>query len=420
MIALVDCNNFYASCERLFNPALVGKPIVVLSNNDGCVIARSEEAKEIGVEMGAPAFQWEDFFEKNGVHVFSSNYTLYGSLSHRVMKTLSGFVPEIEVYSIDEAFLNMNDLGYTDLLQLGIRIRKTVRQYIGMPVSIGIAPTKTLAKMANRYAKKNRKSVGIHWAANEELIAEMLAYTEIDHIWGIGRQHASFLKKNGFETAAQFVHASENWVRKHLSVVGLRMLHELKGIPAIAWACQTPAKKNIMTSRSFGKIITEKEDMIEALSNYAALCAEKLREQNSCAKKIYVFVNTNQHRTQDPQLFRSIVLQFPVPTHYTPDIIKFALQGLDIIFQKGYFYHKVGVMVLELVPETVLQASLFDQKDRDKDKQVMKVLDRVNHSMGKETVRFAVQGFEKRYRLRAEHPSQQYTTDIHQILKVKA
>lgn len=198
MIALVDCNNFYASCERLFNPALVGKPIVVLSNNDGCVIARSEEAKAIGVEMGAPAFQWEDFFEKNGVHVFSSNYTLYGSISHRVMKTLSSFVPDIEVYSIDEAFLNMYDLGYADLLQLGIRIRKTVKQYIGMPVSIGIAPTRTLAKMANRYAKNNRKSVGVHWAANKELITEMLAFTEIENIWGIGRQHASFLKKTDF------------------------------------------------------------------------------------------------------------------------------------------------------------------------------------------------------------------------------
>jgi len=420
MIALVDCNNFYASCERLFNPALVGKPIVVLSNNDGCVIARSEEAKEIGVEMGAPAFQWEEFFEKNGVHVFSSNYTLYGSLSHRVMKTLGTFVPEIEVYSIDEAFLNMNDLGYEDLLKLGIKIRKTVKQHIGMPVSIGIAPTKTLAKMANRYAKKNRKSVGVHWAANNELITEMLEFTEIGDIWGIGRQHASFLKKNGFHTAAQFVKASEDWVRKHLTVVGLRMLHELKGIPSIAWEFKTPSKKNIMTSRSFGKIITKKEDMIEALSNYAALCAGKLREQNSCAKKIYVFVNTNQHRTQDKQFYRSIVLEFPVPTNYTPDIIKYAMKGFDIIFKEGYNYHKVGVMVLDLVPETVLQASLFDQKNWEKDKLVMKVLDKVNHSMGKEIVRFAIQGFEKRYKLRAEHKSQHYTTDINQILKVKA
>ncbi len=418
MIALVDCNNFYASCERLFAPKLVGKPIVVLSNNDGCVIARSEEAKDLGVEMGAPAFQWEEFFEKNSVHVFSSNYTLYGSLSHRVMKTLTEFVPELEVYSIDEAFLNMSDFAYIDLLKLGITIRKTIKQHVGIPVSIGIAPTKTLAKMANRYAKKNRKTVGVHWAANDELIQEMLAFTEIGDVWGIGRQYAKFLKQNGFNTAADFVNAPVDWVRQNMTVVGQRMLNELRGIPSVDWEFKAPAKKNIMTSRSFGKIITKKDDIIEALSNYAALCAGKLREQNSCAAKLYVFLNTNKHRTQDKQLFRSVTLQFPVASNSTPEIIKLALKGLDIIFKDGYNYHKVGVMVMDLVPETVLQASLFDEKDRAKDKRLMSTLDSINKSMGKELVRLAIQGFEKRYRLRAEHKSQHFTTDINQILKV--
>ncbi|MEO8174659.1 MAG: Y-family DNA polymerase, partial [Sediminibacterium sp.] len=290
MIALVDCNNFYASCERVFDPKLVGKPVVVLSNNDGCVIARSEEAKTLGVEMGAPAHHWEQFFEQNGVYVFSSNYTLYGSLSHRVMKTLAEFVPELEIYSIDEAFLNMTDLAFEDLLKLGIKIRRTVRQHVGIPVSVGIAPTKTLAKMANRYAKKNRKDVGVHWAATPELVQEMLEFTEIGEIWGIGRQHSIFLQKNGFHTAADFVKAPDDWVRSNLSVVGLRMLSELRGVPSIDWEFKAPAKKNIMTSRSFGKIITKKEDIIEALSNYAALCAGKLREQKTCAKSLHVFL----------------------------------------------------------------------------------------------------------------------------------
>jgi DNA polymerase V len=229
------------------------------------------------------------FFEQNGVYVFSSNYTLYGSLSHRVMKTLTDFVPELEIYSIDEAFLNMSDLVYEDLLKLGINIRRTVKQHVGIPVSVGIAPTKTLAKMANRYAKKNRKDVGVHWAATNELIQEMLEFTEINDIWGIGRQHSIFLKKKGFHTAADFIKAPDDWVRSHMSVVGLRMLNELRGNPSIDWEFKVPAKKNIMTSRSFGKIIRKKEDIVEALSNYAALCADKLREQKTCAKSLIFF-----------------------------------------------------------------------------------------------------------------------------------
>jgi DNA polymerase V len=420
MIALVDCNNFYASCERLFNPALKGKPIVVLSNNDGCVIARSEEAKDLGIEMGAPAFEFEEFFAANKVQVYSSNYTLYGSLSHRVMQTLGSFTPEIEVYSIDEAFLNMNELPYENLLKLGVKIRRTIKQHIGLPVSIGIAPTKTLAKMANRYAKKNRKTIGVHWAVNQELIQEMLEFTAVQDIWGIGRQHSILLKKNGYNTAADLVKAPDHWVRKHLTVVGLRMLNELRGIPSIDWETAQPAKKNIMTSRSFGKIITNKEDMVEALANYAALCADKLREQKSVAQRIHVFVNTNQHRTGDKQYYRSVNLHFPEATNYTPTIISYALKGLNIIYTQGYNYHKVGVMVLDIIPESVIQAAMFTNINQPNNKKIMQVLDAVNGTMGKETVRFAIQGFEKRYRLRAEYRSQHYTTNINQILTINA
>jgi DNA polymerase V len=207
MYALVDCNNFYVSCERLFNPKLEGRPVIVLSNNDGCAVSRSDEAKALGIEMATPAFMAREIIEKNNVAVFSSNYTLYGDISDRVMKTLGSFVPRMEIYSIDEAFLDMHDLDYTDLLELGLEIKKTIRQNVGIPVCVGIAPTKTLSKMANRYAKKYRKNIGVHWAANDQLINEMLAVTEVGDIWGIGRQYALFLKRNGFHTALDFISA---------------------------------------------------------------------------------------------------------------------------------------------------------------------------------------------------------------------
>jgi DNA polymerase V len=240
------------SCERLFNPKLEGKQVIVLSNNDGCAISRSDKAKALGIEMGTPPFLIKDIIGKGKVAVFSSNYTLYGDISDRVMKTLESFVPRLEIYSIDEAFLDMHDLDYTDLLELGLKIRTAVMQNIGIPVCVGIAPTKTLAKMANRYAKKYRKDIGVHWAANDQLTREMLSATEVGDIWGIGRQYALFLKRNGFNTAFDFLSAPEEWIRKNMTVVVQRLFNELKGIPAISWEFIPPAKKNICTSRSFG------------------------------------------------------------------------------------------------------------------------------------------------------------------------
>jgi DNA polymerase V len=301
MFALVDCNNFYPSCEKLFNPKLNGRPVVVLSNNDGCVIARSKEAKDVGIVMGSPAFMMKEVIQKYNVAVFSSNYTLYGDLSDRVMQTLASFVPCIEIYSIDEAFLYLEDLVYMDLLKLGVEIKEAVKQNIGIPVSVGIAPTKTLAKMANRFAKKMRKDVGVHWAANNEMIEEMLAFTEIGDVWGIGHQYSLYLKKNGFKTALDFVKAPDEWVRKNMTVVGQRMLNELRGIRAIMSLSAPMPKKNICTSRSFGKLLTDKSEISIAVSNYAAQCAKKLRQQKSCCKKVHVFVQTNPHKTEERQ-----------------------------------------------------------------------------------------------------------------------
>ena len=419
MYALVDCNNFYASCERLFQPKLENRPVVVLSNNDGCTIARSDEAKAIGIEMGTPAFELEDTFKKYNVAVFSSNYTLYGDLSDRVMKTLAEFVPKLEVYSIDEAFLDMSELVYTDLAILGMDIKRTIQHNIGLPVCVGIATTKTLAKMANRYAKKKYKKLGVFYAANQELVNEMLLFTGVEDIWGIGRQYAALLKRNGIHTAMDVTKVPEEWMRSQMTVVGQRLWNELRGTPSIEWEYEAPAKKNICTSRSFGKLTGDKSILMEAASNYTAACAVKLRSQHSCAKAINVFINTNHHKTELPQYSRSISLEFETPSNLTGELIQYALKGLDIIYKEGYLFKKVGIMMLGLIPDDQVQTSLFDTKDRIKNKEALKTMDKLNKLLGRDAIRMASQGFERRYRLRANHLSQKYTTNINEILKVK-
>ena len=420
MFALIDCNNFYASCERLFQPKLNNKPVVVLSNNDGCVIARSDEAKAIGIVMGTPAYMSEELFKKNGVHVFSSNYTLYGDMSERVMKTLSLFIPKMEVYSIDEAFLDMSELVYSDLLMLGITIRKTVMQNTGIPVSIGIAPTKTLAKMANRYAKKKFKDVGVFYAANETLVNEMLDFTEVEDIWGIGRQYALLLRNNNFKTAKDVANIPPDWMRENMSVVGLRLWKELSGMPCIEWEYEPKKKKNICTSRSFGSLTNDISIVNEAISNHAATCAAKLRKESSVCRSVNVFISTNPHKVEHKQFSHSITIQCETATNLTSEIIGYALKGLEIIFKKNdYYYMKCGVIVLDLIPEAMIQANLFDTADRTKGKILAKVMDAVNIGMGKDTLRMAVQRFDRRYRLRAEKLSKKYTTDFKDILKVK-
>jgi DNA polymerase V len=419
MYALVDCNNFYVSCERAFNPKLEGKPVIVLSNNDGCAVARSEEAKALGIKMATPAFMITELIKKHDVRLFSSNYTLYADMSDRVMRTLAEFVPELEVYSIDEAFLNFKDLVYSDLFALGFEIRKAVKHRIGIPVTVGIAQTKTLAKMCNKYAKKHAKDIGVHWAANKELIKEVLKDTEVEEIWGIGRQHALLCRRNGFTTAFELSKAPDEWIRKNMSVVGRRLLSELNGIPAIEWKLETKPKKNICTSRSFGSLTISKKLIKEALCNYAASCAAKLRQEKSCATKINVLIQTNQHRVEDEQYMRSITISIPVATNLTPEIIKHACRAFELIFQPGYKYHKCGVIVMDLVPQQQVQLNLFEEAIKDKENKIAKAMDSLNKNMGKETIRMAIQGYEKKYKLRADHLSQHYTTDINQILKIK-
>ena len=419
MIALVDCNNFYASCERLFNPFLVNKPVIVLSNNDGCVVARSDEAKALGIEMGTPAFTIEDLLEKNQVQVFSSNYTLYGDLSDRVMFTVGGFADQVEVYSIDEAFLDLTSFRHHNLNDYALNIRSTVIKNTGIPVSIGIAPSKTLAKMANRFAKKTKKHIGLHCVDTEEKIKDLLQITEVADIWGVGNQYAKLLIKNGFNTALDFSKAPEEWVRKSMSVVGQRMYKELNGMPCIAFEQMPPKKRMICVARGFGKLLTEKRDVQEALTNYTAMVACKLRSEKLAAKMMHIFLQTNAFRTQDKQYFRSITIELPVATNSSRELIQYAGIGFRKIFRPGYNYNKTGCLVMELVPENQVQFGIFDREDRERDKKLMKSLDTINRVFGKNTVRFAVQGYGNKWKLRQLKLSPCYTTRINDMLTIR-
>ncbi|ASZ15082.1 Y-family DNA polymerase [Chitinophaga pendula] len=419
MIALVDCNNFYASCEKLFQPQLKGRPVVVLSNNDGCVIARSDEAKLLGIEMGAPVFLMEEMLEANNVAIFSSNYTLYGSLSDRVMRALGKFTPEIEIYSIDEAFL-MLDNSDVDYFDFGIQIREYIRKNVGIPVSVGIAPSKTLAKMANRFAKKTKKGIGCHVVNTPESIDEILRATEVHEIWGIGKRYTALLLKNGLKTAYDVSKASENWILRELTVVGHRMWKELNGIPAFEMEYIIPNKKNICVSRSFGQLLSNQKDVGEALSNYVAIAARKLRSQRSCAKELAVFLQTNNFRSNDPQYFRSINMELPVATNNTTQLLKAAGNALSRIWRDGYKFKKVGVTLLDLKPDDQVQYSLFDNPHFEKDNRVMKTMDEINRIFGgKDVLKIASQGYGSKWKLRQLKLSPCYTTRISDILTIK-
>lgn len=418
MYAMVDCNAFYCSCERLFDPSLERRPVIVLSNNDGCAVSRTDEAKALGIEMGTPEFMIYDKIKKYNIAVFSSNYTLYQDISERVMQTMGSFVPGMEIYSIDEAFLDLHDMPFHDLLKLGMDIRKTVTRNVGIPVCVGIAPTKTLAKMANRYAKKKHQDVGVFYAAHDALVNEMLNATDVKDIWGIGKKHGEFLQQNGFHTAAQLAKAPDPWISRHLTVVGLRLVNELRGIPSIEWEFIPQKRKNICTSRSFGDLTGDKNILREALSNHAAACARKLRDQQTAATKVHVFMQTNPHRVQDKQFSRSISIELPVASNDTHTIIRYALKGLDMIFHPGYLYKKIGIVVMELVPEENVQSSLFESSNKMKVQALMKTIDSINRTKGKESVRMAIQVGEKKYKLRANHLSNHYTTDLDELPQI--
>lgn len=414
MFGLVDCNNFYASCERVFNPSLNGKPIVVLSNNDGCVIARSNEAKVLGIKMGVPAYQIKDLVKKHDVAVFSSNYVLYGDMSGRVMSMLAELAPEIEVYSIDEAFLNLE--GIQDLQTLGSKIVRQVTRGTGIPVSAGIASTKTLAKVANKFAKKYPAYNRLCIIDTEEKREKALKLFEIGDIWGIGRRQATKLEKQRIKTAYDFTQLPGSWVRKNMTVTGERTWKELRGISCIDMESAPPAKKQICTSRSFGKMVEDIDTMSEAIATHASTCAKKLRQQKSYAMSLMVFIHTNNFREDLPQYWKNTIIKLPVPTSDTLEIVHYALEGLKSIFMPGYQYKKAGVIITEIV--TSAQLGLFDTVDREKREKLMQVIDKVNGEH-RHLVKLAVQGNGRDWKLKQEQLSKRYTTDINEVLTIK-
>lgn len=417
MFALVDCNNFYASCERVFRPDLIGKPVVVLSNNDGCVIARSNEAKAVGVPMGAPAFEHEELFKKHNVHVFSANFALYGDMSQRVMNILSEYTPEIEIYSIDEAFLKLQGFEKFNLQTYGQEMQRKVVKWTGISISVGIAPTKALAKVANRVAKKfSDKTNSVYLIDSEEKRIKALKWLKIEDVWGIGRQHAKRLKAINVNTAFDFTQLNDLWVKKNLSIVELRLKHDLQGIPTLDLEILQP-KKNIATTRSFEKNYTGLEQLNERVTTFAVSCAEKLRKQKSCCNSIMVFIHTNGHRHDLPQYSRNIVVKLPFPTNSSIELAKFANQALGKIFRKGFHYKKAGVIVMDFSPENQKQLKIFENSNT-KHVPLMQAIDKINASFGQQKIKLASQDLRKVWKMKQEKLSPRYTTNLNEIITI--
>lgn len=417
MIALVDCNNFYASCERVFRPELNGIPVVVLSNNDGCIIARSNEAKILGIPMGAPAHKWVKELDRNNVHVFSSNYALYGDMSERVMNTLSDMAVDTEIYSIDESFLNLD--GINHLRDHCLEMRRRVFRWTGIPTSVGVASTKTLAKLANRIAKKFPALNGVHIIDNEEKRIKALKWVDVEDIWGIGRRYSEKLKYYGIKTGWDITQKSDSFMRKHFTVMGLRIKKELEGVSCFKLENQPTSNKNIATTRSFGELQTELHKVQEAVSTFASNCAYKLRKQKLCANTLMVFIHTNGFREDLPQYRKSMVLKLPVASNSSAELSRYATSMVEAIFKSGYHYHKAGVIVSNIIPSSQVQMNMFDTVDRKKHKALFKVVDRINESMGRDTIRLASQGQDRKWKLKQEKLSPKYTTDWGDLLEVK-
>ena len=449
MIGLADCNNFYCSCERVFRPDLIGKPVVVLSNNDGCVIARSEEAKALGYKMGDPFYQVKEKLEAEGVAIFSSNYTLYGSLSNRVMSMLSHYSPHIDQYSIDESFfevdqsmaerffqdnLKENDtfLNNESLLhQYGARISADVLRAVGIPISIGIAETKTLAKIGSKFAKKYKGYQGCCLIDTDERRHKALSLFPIKDVWGIGRQISRKLDYMGIRTAAQFADKKESWVCSHFNITTVRTWKELNGESCISIE-ELPQKKSICTSRSFaGEGISDKDVVEEAVANFAVRCAEKLRHQGSVCQGITVFAWTSRFNENVPEYTIHDSLTLPIATNAQEEIVGAALSILRAKYPKlmadsrpdrpdmSFYFKKAGVILWQISPDHPRQQDLFDTIDRSRQKKLMEAIDAINRKNGYGTIRQAIQGTDCRFDLKREYMSKQFTTNIHDILKVK-
>ena len=420
MLALVDCNNFYASCERVFNPVIRTQPVVVLSNNDGCVIARSNEAKALGFKMGDPYFKVRPQLEKHGVAVFSSNYALYGDMSQRVVHTLEQLAPTVEVYSIDEAFLELTGFADDAVASLAAHIRRTVKQWTGIPVSVGIGPTKTLAKAANRVAKKNPDAHGVWSLTTPQLQQEALAELAIGDVWGIGPRWSKRLEAEGITTALAFSQQTDAWLKQRFNIVAQRTAQELRGTPCIPLELAPPPRKGIMVSRSFGRRLAEFEPVREALASYVTRVGEKLRREHRHARQMMIFLHNSPFDAKEAFVSRQASFQLPHPTSDTAELIHHACHALGRIFRPGVRYSKCGIMLTELTPDTQRQGDFLDTRDTTRSKQLMASVDAINRRMGRDTLFYAAAGIKRDWAMAATMKSQHFTTDWGQIMQVTA
>ena len=416
MIALADCNNFYASCERVFNPGLKNKPIVVLSNNDGCIIARSNEAKVLGIKMGVPVFQVRDIIDNNNVYVFSTNFALYGDMSSRVMSLLSDISPEIEIYSIDEAFMNFT--GVKDSVHLASRMKSVVTKSTGIPISIGIAATKTLSKVANYFAKKQTAN-GVYALTEQQQIVQALKELPVSKLWGVGSRHLRMLNSYGINTAYDFIQLNEEWVLEKMTIMGLRMQRELKGDPCFGIDAYPSRKKNIRTSRSFSVKVKSLQTIQESIIAHAARCAEKLRIENSCARYVSVILRTNPFSKSQDYYYGYKSINLEIPTNDSMEIVNAAKILLGSIYKEGLIYTKSGVIVGDTVPADQVQLNLFySEQGREKRKNLYKSVDFINQTMGRDKIQLLGQGIAKKWKLKQENLSPCYTTRWTDLLRV--
>ncbi|MBN2364462.1 Y-family DNA polymerase [candidate division WOR-3 bacterium] len=413
-IALVDCNNFYVSCERVFEPSLKSVPVIVLSNNDGCVVSRSNEAKALGIEMGTPVFKIKDLVMKNFVRVFSSNYALYQDMSSRVMQTLKRFSPEIEVYSIDEAFVSLGGFTEQDMTSYAREIKNTVLKWTGIPVSVGVAQTKTLAKAANRNAKKSDS--GVFSLFDRTKIDEILSKTNTRDLWGIGLKQSDKLAANGIFSALDLKNADRDWVLKNLTVTGLKTALELNGIPCIDLESAVPDKKGIACSRSFGRPVEKINELKTALSEYVTVASDKMRKQKSIPLTMTVYITTDRFSDKDLQYANWLDVKIASPTAYPPPLIKLAHRALEKIYKQGYKYKKAGIVFTGLIGEEETSNSLFSEFGEDNgDSKIMKTIDEINKKMGNNTIKFASSGFDGSWKMKRNRLSKRFTTDWNEL-----